>query len=85
MTQGTADSQPPSPRRRPQFTIRGLLMLMVVCSVTAAAGSYLVRSLQRPVGANRLTFILFTLLAPVVLMIAVSLIRQVTLWLGRRR
>jgi len=29
--------------------------------------------------------VLFTLLAPVVLMIAVSLIRQATLWLGRRR
>jgi len=85
MTQNNADSRPPAPRRRPQFTISSLLLLMVVCSVTAAAGSYLVRSLQRPAGANRLIFVLFTLLAPVVLMIAVSLIRQATLWLGRRR
>ena len=71
-------------RRRPQFSIGGLLMLMVVCSVTAAAGSYLVRSLQRPAGSSRLVFVLFTLVAPVVLMIAVNLIRQATRWLGRR-
>jgi hypothetical protein len=73
------------PRRRPQFSIGGLLMLMVVCSVMAAAGSYLVRSLQRPGGSSRLVFVLFTLVAPIVLMIAVSLIRQATLWLNRRR
>jgi len=77
-------SSPPR-RRRPQFSIAGLLMLMVICSVMAAAGSYLVRSLQQPAGASRLVFILFTLIAPVVLLVAVSLIRQVTRWLGRRK
>ena len=78
------NSEPPQ-RRRPQFGIGGLLMLMLVCSVTAAAGSYLVRSLQRPAGSSHLIFILFTLLAPVVLMIVVSLIRSITLWVSRRR
>lgn len=70
-----ARSEPPR-RRRLQFSIAGLLMLMVVGSVMAAAGSYLVRSLQRPAGINRLVFVLFTLLAPVALLIAVSLIRR---------
>ena len=82
---GTPTNPEPPHRRRPQFGIGGLLMLMLVCSVTAAAGSYLVRSLQRPAGSSHLIFILFTLIAPVVLMIVVSLIRAVTLWWGRRR
>ena len=77
MTETDTPTNPEPPRRRrPQFSIGGLLMLMVVCSVTAAAGSYLVRSLQRPAGSSRLIFILFTLIAPVVLMIVVNLIRQ---------
>ena len=82
---GTPTNPEPPHRRRSQFGIGGLLMLMLVCSVTAAAGSYLVRSLQRPAGSSHLIFILFTLIAPVVLMIAVNLIRQATLWFGRRR
>lgn len=86
MTETDTPTNAESPRRRrPQFSIGGLLMLMVVCSVTAAAGSYLVRSLQRPAGSSRLVFVLFTLIAPIVLMIAVNLIRQATLWLNRRR
>ncbi len=60
-------------------------MVMVVCSVTAAAGSYFVRSLRHPGGASRLVFILFTLVAPVVLMLVVGLIRQVAVWLNRPR
>jgi ABC-type transport system involved in multi-copper enzyme maturation permease subunit len=59
-------------------------MLMVVCSVMAAAGSYLVRSLQQPTGASRLVFILFTLVAPVVLLVVVSLLRQAARWWQRR-
>jgi len=75
----------PPRRRRPQFSIGGLLMLMVVCGVMAAAGSYLVRSLQQPAGAARLVFILFTLIAPVVLLVTVSLIRNIAGWFGRRK
>jgi hypothetical protein len=85
MTATDTPTNPEPPRRRRQFTIGGLLMLMVVCSVTAAAGSYLVRSLQRPAGSSRLVFVLFTLVAPVVLLVAVNLIRQAILWLSRRR
>jgi ABC-type transport system involved in multi-copper enzyme maturation permease subunit len=70
--------EPPLRPRRPQVSIGGLMMLMVVCSVMAAAGSYLVRSLQQPTGASRLIFILFTLIAPIMLLLVVSLLRQVT-------
>ncbi|NLF69839.1 MAG: hypothetical protein GX575_12385 [Candidatus Anammoximicrobium sp.] len=72
-------------RRRPQFGMGSLLMVMLVCSVMAAAGSYFVRSALKPGGASLLVFILFTLVTPVVLMIVVSLTRQIALWLSRRR
>jgi magnesium-transporting ATPase (P-type) len=86
MTEPDTPTNPETPRRRRvQFGVGSLLMVMLVCSVTAAAGSYFVRSLQKPGGANRLIFILFTLVAPIVLMIVVSLVRQITLWLSRRR
>lgn len=84
MTQPSPQPQPPAPRQRLQFSIGGLLMLMVVCSVMATAGSYLVRSLQQGTGASRLVFILFTLVAPIVLLILVSLLRQAICWWQRR-
>ena len=70
---------------QPRFGIGALLLVMIVCSVTAAAASYLVRSLQAGGNSSRLTFILFTLVAPVALLLAVSLARQVYVWLERRR
>jgi len=85
MTETDTPTRPEGPRpRRVQFGVASLLMVMVVCSVMAAAGYYFVRSLQKSGGVNRLIFILFTLVAPVVLMIVVSLLRQITAWLGRR-
>ena len=85
MTEPDTPTHPEPPRRRMQFGVGSLLMVMLVCSVTAAAGSYLVRSLQKPGGGSRLIFILFTLVAPVVLMIVVSLVHSLALWLSRRR
>ena len=85
MNQQPRQPPPPAPRRRMQFSIGGMLMLMVVCSVMAAAGGYLVRSLQQGTGASRLVFILFTLVAPVVLLVLVSLCRQAILAWTRRR
>ncbi len=86
MTGPPTPTNPETPRRRRvQFGVGSLLMFMLVCSVTAAAGYYFVRSLQKPAGANRLIFILFTLVAPIVLMMVASLVRQITHWLTHRR
>jgi hypothetical protein len=60
-------------------------MVMLVCCVMAAAGSYLVRNLQQGGHTGGLVFILFTLAAPMLLMVLVSVIRQVVAWLNRRR
>ena len=85
MTETETPASSEAPRRRGQFGVAGLLLFTAVCSVTAAAGYYFVRSVQKPGGANHLIFILFTLVAPIVLMIAVSLFRQLAGWLNRRR
>jgi len=69
---------------RPRFGIGSLLMVMLVFSVTGAAGFYLVRSLGERDRSAHLTFILFTLAAPILLMVAVSIIRQIVVWLSRR-
>jgi hypothetical protein len=83
---------PDDPRRpdvprpwQPRFTVATLLMVMLVFSVMAAAGSYLMRSLEADSRRAQLTFLLFTLAAPVLLLIVVSLLRQLTDWWRRRR
>jgi len=70
---------------RPRFGVGALLMVMLVCSVTGAAGYYLVRSIEDEKNRTaHLTFILFTLAAPILLMVVVSAIRQIIVWLSRR-
>ena len=65
------------PPWRPRFGIGTLMLVTVVCSVTAAAGSYLARSLQTGSSSAKLTFILFTLVAPVALLLVVSVLWQI--------
>lgn len=79
----TPNSDGPRPWQ-PRFSIRTLLMVMMVCSVMAAAGSYLVRSLDQAGRFSHLVFILFTLSAPMLLMVVISVLRQVFAWLNRR-
>lgn len=65
----------------PRFGMRGVLLLMLVVSVMAAAGNYLVRSMQGG-RSFQLSFILFTLAAPLLVLVAVSVLHAV---LHRRR
>ena len=61
-----------------------MLLVMLVCSVMAAAGSYFFRSL----GEGRelqLWFILFTLAAPALLVVLVSLVLQLSSRLTQHR
>ena len=59
-----------------------MLLTMLVFSVMAAAGSYLVRALREGDRRFHLIFILLTLAAPMFLLVVVSLIRAVVI---RRR
>jgi len=75
-------NQSPQPFRL-RFGIGTLLLVMVVVSVAAAAASYMVQSIDRP-GWQRLVFILFTLAAPVVLLVIMSAAHYALKWMNRR-
>jgi hypothetical protein len=74
MSQDPAEEERTTRPWQPRFGIGSLLLVMLVFSVMAAAGSYFARSLD---GQTRLrpTFILFTLVAPVALLVVVSVAR----------
>ena len=59
---------------QPRFSMRAMLLLMLVVSVTAAGASYLVRAADAG-RASKLAFILITLAAPLLLVVLVSVAR----------
>lgn len=67
-----------------RFTISGLLLVMLIFSVLAAAGSYLVNAIRGDVD-ELIIFFPFVLIAPMGLMILVSLLRQFLIVMNRRR
>jgi len=84
MTEDEHQPDPDVPQPwRPRYGIGGLLMVMLVFSVMAAAGSYMVRGLKEEGRSAHLVFILFTLAAPMLLMVVVSVIRHIVAWLNR--
>lgn len=74
--------RPPQPYRL-RFGIGTLLLVMIVISVASAGVSYIVQAGDNP-GWQQLVFILFTLAAPVILVVLVSFVVWVTKWLNRR-
>ena len=69
---------------QPRFGIGSLLLVMFIFSAMGSAGFYLVRGLEGSRGFQ-LAFILFTLAAPVLLVVVVSLLRVVYDWINARR
>ena len=64
-----------TPRPRwPQFRLATLMLLMLVCAMTAAAGSYVVRALSAGTSAKAF-FVIFTLVMPVLLVVALNAAR----------
>ena len=70
--QAAVDDPPPS--RWPQFGLGTLMLIMLVCAVTAAAGSYVVRALSAGTSAKAF-FVIFTLVMPVLLVVALNVAR----------
>jgi hypothetical protein len=72
---------------QPRFSINTMLMVTFVFSVMATAGSYLVRSVSQGGRPAHLIFIMFTLSAPTLMMIVVSVLRLCLerLGIGRKR
>ena len=56
---------------QPRFSMRAMLLLMLVSGVSAAGASYFVRAADGG-RASKLAFILFTLAAPLLLVVLVS-------------
>ena len=75
------DEPGPSSRPwQPRFGIGTMLLLMLIVSVVGAAASYFVRAMQGGRSAQ-LAFVLFTLAAPLLLVVVVSIAQS----LFRRR
>jgi hypothetical protein len=76
------------PPWQPRFTIASMMLVTLVCSVAAAGVSYLVRYNNASGKDGRigtLLFLLITLAGPLVLVVIVSLGRQIFDLLSRRR
>ena len=79
-----SDSSPAAvPAAGPRFGLFTLMLLMVVFCVMGAAGFYLMRSIQNGT-SPRAVFVMFTLAAPGVLVIVMSMSRIVLRWFARR-
>jgi hypothetical protein len=73
----------PPVSRRPRFGLRSLLLFMLVASVMGAAGYHFVQGMRQG-RASLAVFILFTLIAPLLLAFLLSNLRYL-LWFRRRR
>lgn len=65
---------------RARFGLRALLLIMLVCSIAAAGGSYLMQALRGGTRGAQLVFLLFSLAGPVVLLLLLSLPARLAEW-----
>lgn len=65
--------QPSEPPPKPQFSILGMFVVMLICSMASAGAYYLVRADGND-PSNKLIALLFLLAGPMLLMVAVSLL-----------
>ncbi len=77
-------AMPPQPAggRRPQFSILGMFVVMLICSVASSGAYYLVRA-DGTDASMKLTALLFLLAGPMLLMVAVSLLVAASKWLNK--
>jgi hypothetical protein len=73
---------PPHKVWQPKFGLATMMLVMLVFCVMAAAGSYLLRAVDAGT-SPRAVFIIFTLAAPVLVVVALSAFRQCLRWLDR--
>ena len=77
-----AGANAPTPSRWPQFGLGTLMLIMLVCAMTAAAGSYVVRAMSAGTSAKAF-FVIFTLVMPVLLVVALNVTRLLFAMLDR--
>jgi hypothetical protein len=73
---------------RPRFSLGTMLLVMMIVCVIAAGVSYAYRAYRlnaiSPL-ALQLTFLIFMLASPAIVMVVVSVVWQLVVWLGKRR
>ena len=65
----------------PRFGLAELMLTMLILCVMGAAGSYL---MQTRAGNGRAVFVIFTLAAPIALVLVLSTYKGLRRWLGGR-
>ena len=68
---------------QPRFGTGSIFLVMLVFCVMAASGYYLVKASEGS-RTSQLTFALFTLACPILLLTIVSLARRLAVWWSRR-
>ena len=79
------NDQPPNdiPRPwQPRFGLLTLMLVMLVCCMMSAAASYRYSG-QITAISPQVVFVFFTLMAPMLLVVAISIVRQVGMLLNR--
>jgi hypothetical protein len=79
-----ADSEPTGRGWQPRFGLGSLLLIMIVVGAMAASGNYFLRGIRGGRGAQ-VSFVLFTLAAPLLLVMLVSGVRALVAWWQRAR
>ena len=74
----------PAPPWQPRFGLGSMMLVILVCAVTAAAGRYLIQAMQTGT-SSRAIFVMFVLVAPMFLLVTLSAFRLITGWLQRFR
>ena len=70
--------------RRARLSIWSLMLITTVCCFMAAAGNQLLKAIRSD-NLPRSKFVMFTLTAPVIALVGISLLRLLVKALGRRR
>ena len=79
MTTSPHATPPSRPPWRPRFGLAEMMLAMMIFSVMAASGSYLMRAINQ--GQGRAVFVIFTLAAPIALVLVLSFYKALRRWL----
>ncbi len=80
----TTSPHAPPPNRPPwlpRFGLAEMMLAMMIFSVMGAAGSYLMRAINQ--GQGRAVFVIFTLAAPIALVLVLSFYKALRRWLAK--
>ncbi len=80
MTTSPLTPLPSRPPWRPRFGLAEMMLAMMIFSVMGAAGSYLRGAIKQ--GQGRAVFVIFTLAAPIALVLVLSFYKALRRWLA---